>query len=130
MLLLNGAALSNFSIYNNLDYLVQINAPFVEREKRVNNRDGIVIKGMMVRRDREFRDSIRRAKKRGRQIDIKIENTGTVENLQQIADEFYDKHISNKPLQSMKQKYGGYKTINVRETRLINKKETEQEIQK
>lgn len=70
----------------------------------------------MVRRDKDFRNSIRRGKKKGKQVDRKIENSGTIEDLQKIADKIYKDQISPDPQRNkktMKEKYGGYKTRKV-----------------
>lgn len=67
----------------------------------------------MVRRDKDFRNSIRRGKKKGKKVDKKIENSGTIEDLQRIADKIYNEQISPNPQikkKTMKEKYGGYKT--------------------
>lgn len=91
-------------MYNRLNYIIQINAPFKEREDRVFQRDTVLKKGMMVIRDKEFRNSLSRKNKK---IDQKIENNGTKEELQQIADDIYSRVISRKIKdKTVREKYG------------------------
>ena len=85
----------------------------------------------MVRRDKDFRNSIRRGKKKGKKVDKKIENSGTIEDLQRIADKIYKDQISPNPQikkKTMKEKYGGYKTKKVERTKNINEKKVRERI--
>lgn len=110
---LNGATLGDFSVYDKFDYLIQIDAPFVEREKRVIQRKDIVYdKNTMVNRDLDFRQAQNRRKREGKRIDLKIENIGSKEDLQKIADRIYYEQIVGKKQkvnETMQDKYGGYK---------------------
>ena len=109
---MNGASLANYSVYKKLDYIILIDAPFVERQKRVENRkDRLVAKDTLVKRDQRFRLVSRKAKKIGKQIDMKINNVGTIEELQKIATQIYERGISTQKKskeKSMQEKYGGY----------------------
>lgn len=110
---MNGATLGNFSIYNKFDYLIQIDAPFAERKKRIIERKDILYdKDTVVNRDLGFRQAQNRGKKKGIIINEKIENIGSKEDLQKIADRIYSEQILPKdrePRESMAEKYGGYK---------------------
>lgn len=120
---MSGASLAKYSVYKKLDYIILVDAPFVERQKRVENRkDRLVAKDTLVKRDQRFRLVSRKAKKSGKQIDMKIKNVGTIEDLQDIATQIYEREIStkNKPKEkSMQEKYGGYKTKAVNRTRPV-----------
>ena len=71
----------------------------------------------MVIIDIEFNNSLKGMKKT---IDKKIENTGTIEELQEIANSIYAEQIeskikrNSKGRETLKQKYGGYKTKTVK----------------
>lgn len=108
---MSGCTLGNLSVYKKFDYMIQIDAPFKEREDRVFSRDILLKKGIMVRRDVVFRDSLKKGENRN-YIDEKISNTGDLQELQKIADEIYSKKIDNtysRP-KTIREKYGGYKT--------------------
>ena len=109
---MNGASLAKYSVYKKLDYIILVDAPFVERQKRVENRkDRLVEKDTLVKRDQRFRLVSRKAKRIGKQIDMKIKNVGTIEELQDIATQIYEREIStqkNFEEKSMQEKYGGY----------------------
>lgn len=114
-IIIEGASLGDFSVYNELDYLIQISAPFVEREERVKKRkDAFFDKTSIVKRDIRFRDAQRYRKKSVKQIDERIKNIGTIEDLQKIADRIYTEQvigIKQKNDETMQEKYGGYKII-------------------
>lgn len=113
---MNGASLANYSIYRKLDYIIWIDVPFTERQERVIRRqDRLLEKHSLVKRDQGFRLALKRAKRSGKQINLKIDNTGTIEELQDIAEGIYEEQILNngkqKPkVKTMEEKYGGYKT--------------------
>lgn len=68
----------------------------------------------MVKRDIRFRDAQRYRKKSVKQIDERIKNIGTIEDLQKIADRIYTEQvigIKQKNDETMQEKYGGYKII-------------------
>jgi hypothetical protein len=119
---LNGASLAKYSVYKKLDYIVLVDAPFVERQKRVENRkDRLVTQDTLLERDKRFRLVSRQAKRIGKKIDIKIKNIGTIEELQDIATQIYEREILAKKEykeKSMKEKYGGYKAKTVKITKL------------
>lgn len=116
MLLLNGASIARYSVYRKLDYIIWIDVPFAERQERVIKRqDRLLEKHSLVKRDQGFRIALKKAKRSGKQINLKINNTGTREQLQDIADRIYEEQILNNGKQkpkakTMKQKYGGHKT--------------------
>lgn len=67
---------------------------------------------MMVRRDREFRDSLKKENNRHKSIDRKVYNSGSKEDLQKEADRiYYEQIVGKKPEvnETMQDKYGGYK---------------------
>lgn len=67
---------------------------------------------MMVRRDREFRDSLKKENNRYKSIDRKVYNSGSKEDLQKEADRiYYEQIVGKKPEvnETMQDKYGGYK---------------------
>lgn len=107
--------MASLSLYKRLDYIIQIEAPFKAREDRVFERDdNIFKKGMMVIRDKEFKNSL---SKRTKGIDQKVNNNGSIEKLQQIADEIYLREIEPKMQnenKSLKEKYGGYKVKSIK----------------
>jgi predicted metal-dependent hydrolase len=107
--------LASLSLYKRLDYIIQIDAPFKSREDRVFKRDdNIFKKGMMVIRDKEFKNSL---SKRTKGIDQKVNNNGSIEKLQQIADEIYLREIEPKmqnKQKGLKEKYGGYKVKSIK----------------
>ena len=101
--------------------MIQIDAPFKEREDRVFSRDILLKKGIMVRRDVVFRDSLKKGENRN-YIDEKISNTGDL-----IADEIYSKKIDNtysRP-KTIREKYGGYKTKPINKNRVSSRVKTE-----
>lgn len=112
---MNGASLGDFSIYNKLDYLIEMNAPFTERQERIKKRKDVFFdKTTMVKRDVRYRDIKRHTKKSNKQIDEKICNDGGLEELQKIADRIYYEQIigiKQKNDETMQDKYGGYKII-------------------
>ena len=115
--------MASLSLYKRLDYIIQIEAPFKAREDRVFERDSILKKGMMVIRDKEFKNSLGKKIKR---IDQKVKNNGSLEKLQQTADEIYLREIEPKMQnenKSLKEKYGGYKvkSIKLEKMRKYNK---------
>lgn len=66
----------------------------------------------MVRRDIEFRDSLKKGNRKYKYVDMEIDNSDSIENLQKIADKIYSEQIlskDRKPRESMIEKYGGYK---------------------
>lgn len=106
--------MASLSLYKRLDYIIQIEAPFKAREDRVFERDSILKKGMMVIRDKEFKNSLGKKIKR---IDQKVKNNGSLEKLQQTADEIYLREIELKMQnenKSLKEKYGGYKVKSIK----------------
>lgn len=111
---MNGATLGEFTIYDKFDYLIKIDAPFTEREKRVIQRKDVVFnKNTMVGRDIEFKQAEKKGRKKNKRINEVVENTGTKEDLQIIADRIYNEQIkgrSENHKQTMQEKYGGYKT--------------------
>lgn len=134
LLFLNGATLANFSIYNKFDYLIQIDAPFAERKKRIIERKDILYdKDTVVNRDLGFRQAQNRGKKKGKRINEKIENIGSKEDLQKIADRIYFEQIlpkDRKLRESMTEKYGGYKIRTPRMKARSKEKEEEREASK
>lgn len=114
-IIIEGSYLGDFPIYNKLDYLIELEVPFVEREERVKKRKDIIFdKTTMVKRDIGFRNAQRYRKKSNKQVDEKINNTGSKENLQKIADKIYSEQIvvkEPKGNETMQDKYGGYKII-------------------
>ena len=58
----------------------------------------------------EFRNSLKKRKK-GKDIDIKVHNTGSLQDLQKIADDIYSKKIGNthRREETIRERYGGYK---------------------
>ena len=108
--IVEGCELGALPIYKQLDYIIRIDAPFIEREKRVYNRDILLQKGIMVRRDKAFRDSI---KKNRKQINRKIQNNGSIEELRKLSDEIYfeiiDNDIKKTKEETIRERYGGYK---------------------
>lgn len=113
IIIFEGATLGDFSIYNKFDYLIQIDAPFIERKKRIIERNDILYdKDTVANRDLGFRQAQNRAKKKGKTINEKIENIGSKADLQKIADRIYSEQIltkDRKPRETMIEKYGGYK---------------------
>ena len=111
--IIEGAILGEYSIYDRFDYLIRIDAPFIEREKRVIERKDVVFdKDTMVNRDIEFKQAHRKGLRKRKKIDQVIINTGTKEDLQIIADTIYSEQIqtkSTKRSRTMREKYGGYK---------------------
>lgn len=64
---MNGATLGNFAIYKKLDYIIQINVPFREREKRIIKRKDVLFdKETIVRRDKAFNRSQKIGNKKGK----------------------------------------------------------------
>ncbi len=112
--IVEGDTLANFTIYNKFNYLIQIDAPFLEREKRVIQRkDAFFDKDSMLKRDSDFEKADKRGRKKGKIIDEVIQNIGTKEDLQKIADRIYNEQISGKSTKNnraMIEKYGGYKS--------------------
>lgn len=106
--------MASLPLYNNLDCIIRIEAPFKAREDRVFERDSILKKGMMVIRDKEFKNSLGKKIKR---VNHKVENNGSLEKLQQVADEIYLREIEPKMQnehKSLKEKYGGYEVKSVK----------------
>ena len=104
-------------MYKKLNYLIQVDAPFKEREDRVSARDSLFIKGTMVNRDIEFRKALKKGN-RYKLIDMKVSNNGSLEDLQAVADQVYEEEFSTREAQckeTMRQKYGGYKIKPMRE---------------
>lgn len=111
--------MASLSLYNRLNYIIQINAPFKDREDRVFQRDTVLKKGMMVIRDKEFRNSLG---KQSEKINQKIENNGSTEELQQIADDIYDRKIKPKTKnKTVREKYGCKVEPTIKKAKLINK---------
>ncbi len=131
---MNGATLGNFAIYKKLDYIIQINVPFREREKRIIKRKDVLFdKETIVRRDKAFNRSQKIGNKKGKKINRRIENIGTIEDLQKLADKIYHEHISSNPQKkkkTMKEKYGGYeaKKIDFNDKTKINNRSKERDI--
>ena len=79
-------------------------------------------KGVMVRRDKAFRDSI---KKNRKQINRKIQNNGSIEELRKLADEIYFEIIYNDIRQNKKEtvreRYSGYKIKPIDMSKIGNK---------
>lgn len=97
-------------MYREIDYLIQLEAPFIERQNRIISRNDIY-KDRMVARDLAYRRAYRIGNKK-RHIDMTIKNTVTLEELQAIADDIYAREIAceiNGKKETMKDKYGGYK---------------------
>lgn len=116
-------------MYKKLNYLIQVDAPFKEREDRVLARDSLFVKGTMVYRDIEFRKAIRKGN-RYKSIDIKVSNKGSLEDLQAVADQVYEEKILTRGTQSkesMTQKYGGYKTKPISENVVTKVNELKEE---
>lgn len=115
-------------MYKQLDYIIQIDAPFKKREERVFHRDDRFKKGMMVIRDKEFRNSLKRNNKRDRYINKKINNTGSIEDLQKIADEIYfeiiDNNIKRKKKETVRERYEWHKTKPINTTKIANRSKT------
>lgn len=127
-IVVEGAILGEYSIYDKFDYLIRIDAPFVEREKRVIERKDVVFdKDTMVNRDIEFKQAHRKGLRKRKKVDQVIQNTGTKEALQVIADKIYSQQIQTKSTnrsRTMREKYGGYKARPVsisRQTKGIKK---------
>lgn len=112
---MNGSTLANYSVYKKLDYIILIDAPFVERQKRVIERnDQLLNKSTLVSRDQGFRTAVKRGEKSGKSIDKSIKNAGTIEELRLISDAIYKIEIlgeKNDKEETMNDKYGGYKVI-------------------
>lgn len=112
---IEGTMLTRYSVYKDIDYIVHVDAPFIQREERVIKRkDKTLEKNNMVMRDLHFREAMQVGKKKGRSIDEKVENTGLLEELQKIADRIYSEQIigeKQKDDETMQDKYGGYKII-------------------
>jgi len=115
-------------MYKQLDYIIQIDAPFKERENRVFQRDNILKKGMMVIRDKEFKNSLKRNNKRAAYINKKINNTGSIEDLQKIADEIYFEIIDNnkkrKKKETVRERYRWHKTKPIDMTKIASRSKT------
>lgn len=114
VVIIEGAMLTKYSIYKDMDYVIQVDAPFIQREERVIIRkDKLLEKNNMVMRDLHFREALQVGKRKGISIDRKIENTGSLEELQNIADDIYIEQIYGKTgdnrKATMEEKYGGYK---------------------
>ena len=93
-----------------------MDVPFIERQERVMSRqDRLVEKDTLVKRDQRFRLALKKAKRSGKQIDIKIKNTGTIEELQLVADEIFERVVLGKkhgePKETMSEKHGGYTVL-------------------
>ena len=80
----------------------------------------------MVRRDIEFRNSLKK-RKNGKHIDIKVHNTGNLQDLQKIADDIYSKKIGNthRREETIRERYGGYKTKPINKNRVSSRVKTE-----
>ncbi len=68
----------------------------------------------MISRDINFRNSLKKGnKKYGRSVDRKINNAEDIEQLQEIADNIYSEQIEsivgNRKVETIREKYGGYK---------------------
>lgn len=88
------------------------------------DRDILLKKGVMVRRDKMFRKSIKKANKTGKYVDKKIQNIGTVEELQKLADEIYNINICDvikeNTKETIRQRYGGYKIESIDMSKLAS----------
>lgn len=123
VIIIEGSTLADFAIYKKFDYLIHIDAPFAERERRAIERNDIFFdKQTMVDRDLGFRKAEKRARKKGKLVNEVIQNTGSKEDLQKVADRIYEEQIGNRRVktnQSMQEKYGGYKTKTVNRTKSV-----------
>ncbi len=76
----------------------------------------------MVDRDLGFRKAEKKGRKKGKIVNQVIQNTGSKEELQKVADKIYEEQIRNRRVktnQSMQEKYGGYKTKAVKRTKSV-----------
>lgn len=123
VIIIEGSTLAEFAIYKKFDYLIHIDAPFAERERRAIERNDIFFdKRTMVDRDLGFRKAEKKGRKKGKIVNQVIQNTGSKEELQKVADKIYEEQIRNRRVktnQSMQEKYGGYKTKAVNRTRPV-----------
>lgn len=113
-IIVEGSILGDFKIYDKFDYLIQIDSPLEEREKRVMQRKDLEFdEQTILQRDLDFKNAEKKGRKKGKIIDEVIQNTGTKEDLQRVADRIYDEQIKSKNENNkelMREKYGGYKT--------------------
>lgn len=134
-IILDGDTLGNFKIYSKLDYLIQINAPFEVRKKRVIKRKDVSYdKETMVERDIKFRQAQKHIKISSKQVDEQISNIGNKEDLQKTADRIYSEQIKNRNRihndESMQEKYGGYKTRPLKRSSFIEVNEKQRDDQR
>lgn len=114
--------------------MIQIDAALQEREKRVLKRNDFVFKNSnietMEKRDKEFEEGLKKSKQR--KIDIKISNEGSIQELQEQADNIYQEIIKDSKHRKnpMVEKYGGYKIKPVDMSRISARNKTSRESDK
>lgn len=124
-IIIDASVLSALPVFKKIDYVIQVEAPFIQREKRIKQRDYMTNKSDIIRRDRHFNNSLRR-KRNSNRINKSIINIGSLEDLQKLADEIYCKVVEGKTEKepSMKEKYGGYK---IKSPQIVRKKKSRTE---
>lgn len=120
---MNGTTLGNFRLFNKFDYLIEINAPFIERQGRIIKRkDEIFDKEIIVNRDIDFKESKKKGRRKGKISDKVIQNIGTKEDLQKIANEIYYEQIEGRSVnnvETIQEKYGGYEVKPITRTQQL-----------